>query len=191
MNFFMLVFFSSLICIIAVSLAVLVPRWLFSGKLRKQLKQAQGHKFTPDKATWRGYLAKTAPMRPLISLFIYAVLLALLFAFDAGTPVMVAGVTLGVYLLLHQLLCLLPPTYGITGKGVTVLSWLPAFPLGFFGAGSIFIPWQAVEICAIDQLFIVVLTQKIEARLVFPPEIEEQVCAFVDSLLRRRGYRTN
>lgn len=191
MSFITLVTISSLICIIAVSLAVLVPRWVFSGKLRQQLKQTKGHKFTPDKATWRGYLAETASARPLLSLFMYAVLLALLFAFDASAPVLALGVTLGLYLLLYQFLCLLPPTYGITDTGVTVLSWLPAFPLGLYGASSVFIPWQAVEICAIDQLFIVVLTQKMEARLVFPPEIEEQVCAFVDSLLRRQGYRTN
>lgn len=191
MSFIILVSVSSLICIIAVSLAVLVPRWVFAGKLSQQLKQTAGHKFTPDKATWRGYLARTASLRPLLLLFMYAVLLALLFAFDASAPVLALGVTLGIYLLLHQLLCLLPPTYGITGKGVTVLSWLPAFPFGLYGAGSVFIPWQAVEICAIEQLFIVVLTQKMEARLVFPPEREEQVCAFVDSLLRRRGYRTN
>lgn len=191
MSFIMLASVSTLICIIAVSLAVLVPRWVFSAKLRQQLYQAQGHKFTPDNATWREYLAKTASLRPLLSLFLYAVLLTLLFAFDASAPVLVAGVTLGFYLLLRQFLCLLPPTYGVTGKGVTVLSWLPTFPLGLYGAGSIFIPWQAVEICAIDQLFIVVLTEKMEARLVYTPEIEEQVCAFIDSLLRRRGYRTN
>ena len=110
---------------------------------------------------------------------------------EISDTVLVIAVTLGFYLLLRQLLYLLPPSYGITGKGVTVLSWLPAFPLGLYGTSSVFIPWQSVEICAIDQLFIVVLSPKVEARLVFSPENEEQVCSFIDSLLRQRGYRIN
>jgi hypothetical protein len=169
---------------------LLVRRLVFSGKLRSQVKQSGGHIFSPDKKTWRDYLSKNTAA-PLLSLFVYAVILALLFAFEAAPVVLAIGVAFGVYLLLHQILRLAPPTYGVTGQGVTVLSWLPAFPFGLYGAGSLFIPWQAVEICAIDQLFIVVLTKKIEARLVFSPETEEQICTFVDSLLRRRGYRIN
>lgn len=191
MNFIIRVAISCLICIIAVSLAILLPRWVFSNKLRKQLQETTGHKFTPDKNTWRDYLARAFPLRPLFSLLIYALLLILLFALEISDTVLVIAVTLGFYLLLRQFLYLLPPSYGITGKGVTVLSWLPAFPLGLYGTSSVFIPWQSVEICAIDQLFIIVLSPKVEARLVFSPENEEQVCSFIDSLLRQRGYRTN
>lgn len=190
MDFITLVFISSLFCIISVFLAVVVPRLVFSGKLRSQVKKSGGHIFTPDKETWRDYLAMNTAA-PLLSLFVYAVMLALFFAFEAAPAVIAIGVAFGIYLLLHQFLHLAPPTYGVTRQGVTVLSWLPSFPLGFYGAGSLFIPWQAVEICAIDQLFIVVLTKKIEARLVFPPDAEEQICTFIDSLLRRRGYMIN
>jgi hypothetical protein len=115
-------------------------------------------------------------------------LLAGLILADAGSGPLAASVGLGVYLVLRHFLSLLPPTYGVTGKGVTVLSWLPNFPLGPFGSGSVFIPWTEVEICAMDSSFFVVLTEKQEARVVYPPELEEKVCRFVDGLLRRRGY---
>lgn len=189
MSFLIDVLISCLTCIIAVSLAILLPRWVFSHKLRRQLQEAAGHRFTPDKKTWRDYLARTSSLRPLFSLSIYGLLLILLFAYEVSNTILVIAVTLGFYLLLRQLLYLLPPSYGITSQGVTVLSWQPAFPLGLYGSSSVFIPWQAVEICAIDQLFIVVLTSKMETRLVYSQEIEEQVCSFIDSLLRHRGYR--
>lgn len=191
MDFLIQVSVSCLLCIIAVSLAILLPRWVFSRKLRKQLLETGGHKFTPDIKTWRDYMATTSPLRPLFALVIYGILLILLLAYEASNTALVIAVTLGFYLLLRQLLYMLPPSYGVTAQGVTVLSWLPAFPLGLYGTSSVFIPWQAVEICAIDQQFIVVLTPKMEARLVFSPENEEQVCSFIDSLLRHRGYRIN
>lgn len=192
MSFVNLASILSLLCIIAVSLAVLLPRWLFAGQLRRQLKLMEGEKFTPDRATWQDYLASAASAKPLLLLLLYLTLLILTFVRGMNQPVLPAVVvTLGVYLLIYQLLSLLPPTYGITRKGVTVLSWLPPFPLGLYGSGSLFIPWQAVEICAIEKLSILLLTNKLETRLVFPPEKEEQVCLFIDSLLRRRGYKTN
>lgn len=180
----------SALCLAAIFLAVTVPRRYFAGKLRRQLKQSAGEVFTPDRSTWQRYLAKVAPKQPLGALALYLAVLLAALAWGKGSLAVAVGlVVFGVYLLVYQLLVLRPPTYGITGKGVTLLTWLPSFPLGVSGAGSSFIPWQAVELCAIDDPFIVLLTNKAEARLVFPPEREKQVCALVDSILRQRGYK--
>lgn len=189
MSFVKQTLFFSTLCIIAVLLATVLPRRFFAGKLRRQLKQTKGQVFTPDKRTWQGYLAKVSPRQPLWFLALYTAVLLLGLTWGASPVASVALVVLGVYLLLYQFLTMRPPTYGITGKGVTVLSWLPAFPLGIYGAGSAFIPWQAVEICAVEEPYIVLLTRKMEARLVFSPEREQQLCAFVDSILRQRGYK--
>jgi len=191
MNFFVLTALAVLACIFAVALAVLIPRKLYSGLLRGQIRLIDGHVFTPDSKTWQSYLAKASPLGSLVTLILYAGLLTVFIFFDAGSGPLAACVTFGVYLLLRHMLQMLPPTYGITGKGVTVISWLPNFPLGPFGSGSVYIPWTAVEVCAIDNLFFTVLTEKQEARVVYPPEIEDKVCSFIDSLLRRRGYETN
>lgn len=170
---------------------ILGPRWLNGARLRRQLK-AGGHRFSPSAAAWFSYLNGFAAWRPLAVLAVYAIALLLALSAKTRSPLLLAGVVaLGLCLLLRQLLTLLPPTYGVTGEGVTVLNWLPGFPLGLSGSGSVFIPWRAVEICAIDQRFIVVLTRKFEAHLVFSPANEEKICAFVDALLRRRGYSTN
>lgn len=180
----------SALSLLAIFLAVTVPRGFFAGKLRGQLKQSKGQVFTPDKNTWHRYLAKVAPKQPLWILALYVSALLLALAWGRGSPAIAVGlVVIGVYLLVYQLLILWPPTYGITGKGVTLLTWLPGFPLGLSGAGSSFIPWQAVELCAIEDPFIVLLTNRSETRLVFPPEKEVEICALVDSILRKRGYK--
>lgn len=188
MDFFALTSLAVSVCLLAVSLAVLLPRWLYAGLLRKQVRSSGGHVFTPDRKTWQGYLARTFSLGQLTLLLIYSGLLAGLILADAGPGPLAASVALGVYLVLRHFLSLLPPTYGITGKGVTVLSWLPNFPLGPFGSGSVYIPWAEVEICAMDSSFFILLTEKQEARVVYPPDLEEKICGFVDGLLRRRGY---
>lgn len=191
MDFFVLAALAVVICLLAIAAAVLIPRRVHAGLLRKQLQQVGGHIFTPDSKTWQGYLARTASLGPLLSLLLYAGLQVILLVAEAGPGAIAIGVAAGIYLVLRQLLQTLPPTYGVTGKGITVISWLPNFPLGPFGSGSTFIPWQAVEVCAIDELYLTVLTPKKVARVVYPPEIEEKVCGFIDSLLRHRGYITN
>jgi hypothetical protein len=188
LDFFALTGLAVSICLLAMTLAVLLPRRLYGGLLRRQVRSGGGHVFTPDRETWQGYLARTSSLGQQVLLLVYAGLLAGLILADAGSGPLAASVGLGVYLVLRHFLSLLPPTYGVTGKGVTVLSWLPNFPLGPFGSGSVFIPWTEVEICAMDSSFFVVLTEKQEARVVYPPELEEKVCRFVDGLLRRRGY---
>jgi len=189
MSFLILVAIALLVCIISVALAVMIPRKIFAALLRNQLRQDGGHIFTPDGETWQGYLARTASPAPMLSVLLYAGLLGIFTITDVGPGVIAANVAVGFYLLLRYLLNLLPPTYGITGKGITVISWLPNYPLGPFGSGSVFIPWQAVEICAIDNLYLIVLTQRREARVVYPVEIEEKICSFVDSMLIHRGYK--
>lgn len=188
MDFFVLTALAVMSCLVAIAFAVLVPRRMYAGFLGRQVRNVGGHVFTPDRRTWRHYLAQTSSLGQLVLVLTYAVLLAGLVLFNAGAGLLAASVALGVYLLLRIFLSLLPPTYGITGKGVTVISWLPNFPLGPFGGGSVFIPWKAVEICAIDSSFFTVLTEKQGARVVYPPELEEKVCRFIDTLLRRRGY---
>jgi len=191
MNFFSLTAMAVFLIIISVGLAIFIPRIRYAVRLRKQVQQVGGHVFTPDSKTWQGYLARNASFTPLLSILVYAGLLAVIIFADIGPVATAAGVGFGVYMLLRFLLYALPPTYGVTGQGITILSWLPNYPLGPFGSGSGFIPWQSVEICAIDTLFFVVLTKKMETRVVYPPDLEEKVCSFIDSLLRRRGYETN
>lgn len=176
------------VCIFLLTMAVFIPRRIYAGILRNQIQGEGGHIFTPDTRTWQGFLARTASPGPMLSLLVYAGLLILLATVDAGQGVAALIVAAGFYLLVRFLLQSLPPTYGITGKGITVLSWLPNYPLGPFGSGSGFIPWSAVKICAIDSLYLTILTDKNETKIVYPPEIEEKICGFVDSLLRRRGY---
>lgn len=188
MDFFVLTGLAVLSCLVIVTFAVLVPRRRYAGLLGRQVRSSGGHVFTPDRRTWQDYLARTSSLGQLALVLVYAVLLTALLIFGAGPDLLAGSVVLGVYLLLRYLLSLLPPTYGITGNGVTVISWLPNFPLGPFGSGSIFIPWTVVEICAIDNTFVTVLTEKQEARVVYPPELEEKVCRFIDTLLRRQGY---
>jgi preprotein translocase subunit SecG len=188
MDFIILTAIAVSVCLFLIILAVLVPRRTYGSLLKSQLQGEGGHIFTPDTRTWQGFLARTSSPTPILSLLIYAGFLALLSSVDAGQGVAAISVAAGFYLLVRFMLQFLPPTFGITGKGITVLSWLPNYPLGPFGSGSVFIPWSAVEICAIDNLFLTVLTEKNEAKIVYPPEIEDKVCAFIDSLLRRRGY---
>jgi len=176
------------LCLLAMAAAVFIPRGIRAGALKKQIKRGGGHVFTPDPVTWQMYLASTGALGPLLTALVYAGLLTALLLTAAGPYALGFTVALGVYLLLRHLLYTLPPTYGVTAQGVTVLSWLPNFPLGPRGSGSVFIPWTAVEVCVIDNLFFTVLTPRQEAKVVFPPEMAEQVCRFVDSLLRRRGY---
>lgn len=190
MSFYVLTAYAVLTCIALVTLMIIIPRSIASGRLRSQLQQG-GHRFTPDVKTWRGYLARTNPGRPLLSMFLYSGLLVTFWLVDPGPAAYAVGIGIGVFLLLRYLLHMVPATYGVTGKGITVLSWLPNFPLGPFGSGSVFIPWKSVEICAIDFLYLTVLTGRQEARVVYPPELEEKICTFIDSVLRRMGYRTN
>lgn len=191
MDFFIYAAKAVLICLASVALAVLIPNRMHTVLLRNQIQTMGGHVFTPDAKTWQNYLARADSLGPFITVMLYASLLAMLIYTDASPGPIAVSVSIGVYLLLRYLLGMLPPTYGITGKGVTVISWLPNFPLAPYGSGSVFIPWSAVEICAIDNLFLTVLTEKQEVKVVYPPEIEEKVCKFIDSLLRRRGYETN
>ena len=113
-------------------------------------------------------------------LLVYAGLLAGLI-WRTPAPALAASVGLGVLVLFPP--CCLPPT-GLPARGNSALA--PASLA--FGSGSVFIPWTEVEICAMDSSFFVVLTEKQEARVVYPPGLEEKVCRFVDGLLRRRGY---
>lgn len=174
-----------------VALAVLIPRQIYFGKLRRQVQTLGGHIFSPDKKTWQNYLTRTANLWPLLSILAYSALLTVLIVTKAGQWATAASIGLGFYLLLRNLLQTIPPTYGITGKGITIISWLPGYPLGPYGSGSKFIPWQKVEVCAVDNLFFTVLTERQEARVVYPPELEERVCTFIDKLLRKHGYRAD
>lgn len=174
-----------------ITLFVLIPRRVYFGRLRMQIQQIGGHIFSPDKKTWQDYLTRTASIGPLLSILVYAGFLIVLTATSAGQWATAACIGLGVYLLLRYMLQMLPPTYGITGKGITIISWLPGYPLGPYGSGSKFIPWQNVEICAIDNLFLTILTERQETRVVYPPELEDKICAFVDNLLRKYGYRAD
>lgn len=188
MSFLVLTIATVIVGMLLLGLAIFIPRAIYAGRLHRQLRGEEGHLFTPDAVTWHEYLARTATATPLVTLSLYAAVIVVIFATQASQVVLAGTVTLGVYLLLRYLLGMLPPTFGITMKGITILSWLPNYPLGPFGSGSLFIPWDSVEICAIDNLFFTILTDNKEAKIVYPPEVEDKVCAFVDNLLRQQGY---
>lgn len=174
---------------VLIVLATLVPRWLNGRRLKQQLADKTGHIFTPDAATWNNYLSRTRRAMPLVSLAAYISLVAVVYFLDPRPLPHVVSVAIGCLLLLRYLLLALPPTFALTDQGVFIFSWQPVFPLGPFGSGTVYIPWQAVSVCEIQEQYFTVLTDRREAQVVYPAEIEEKVCRFVDRLLRQRGYK--
>lgn len=172
-----------------VLLATIIPRWLNKKRLQQQLAENSGHVFTPDAATWNNYLARTRRATPVVSLVAYVALVAVVSIFDSRPLPLAVSVGVGCLLLLRYLLLALPPTFAVTGKGIFIFSWQPVFPLAPFGSGTVYIPWQAVSVCEIQEQYFTVLTERKEAQVVYPAEAEDKICRFVDLLLRQRGYQ--
>lgn len=174
---------------VLILLATLVPRWLQKRRLKQQLAEKNGHIFTPDATTWNNFLSRTRRATPVVSLMAYISLVAVVYFLDPRPLPQVVSVAIGCLLLFRYLLLTLPPTFALTDQGVFIFSWQPVFPLAPFGSGTMYIPWHAVSVCEIQEQYFTVLTDRKEAQVVYPAEIEDKVCRFVDKLLRQRGYK--
>lgn len=163
----------------------------FYRKLKKQLSSGQGFLFTPSYSVWNAYLAEHDTPIFVVTVMAYGIFTGILYVNNAGRLLWEVALTIGLFFLYRQFLRNIPSTYGITKEGITILSWSPPFPIGPYGAGPGFIPWQNVTLCEMKEKGLVIFTEKGETRVVYTPEQEDEVCAFVDKILSSKGYHVS
>lgn len=166
-----------------------IPRWYYKRLLQQQLEKSEGYVFSPEKGLWAEIVSRRSALALPLLLLVYG--MAVLVLLFTSTSLLAVQVTLavGCYLLLYNLFAGIPPVFGVTSQGITILSWQPKFPLAPHGSGSLYVPWQKVSVCEIGEQYFTALTEKVEALVVYPAELEDQVCAFVDVMLREQGYQ--
>lgn len=166
-------------------------RQLLKRRLDKQLSSGKGYFFTPTKHVWDAYLTEHESPGFALTVIAYSVFTAALFAVNADRTIWAINLFIGTLLLYRYLTRAIPPTFGVTEDGITILSWSPPFPIGSFNAASAYIPWHKVTICEMQEKGLVILTEHGETQVVYTPEQEDEICAFVDVILSNKGYRVD